>query len=90
MPKNHLIPNLMKIPYILLIMLSVFNIAQAQSTNNSAIEDWRNIVFALRSYVISEEERLIRENAGDAEWGKLSSFITLASDINLYVLGGKE
>lgn len=48
MPKNHLIPNLMKIPYILLIMLSVFNIAQAQSTNNSAIEDWRNIVLVSR------------------------------------------
>jgi len=47
-PKNHLIPNLMKIPYILLIMLSVFNIAQAQSTNNSAIEDWRNIVLVSR------------------------------------------
>ena len=38
----------MKIPYILLIMLSVFNIAQAQSTNNSAIEDWRNIVLVSR------------------------------------------
>ena len=48
MPKNHLIPNLMKIPYILLIMLSVFNIAQVQSTNNSAIEDWRNIVLVSR------------------------------------------
>lgn len=48
MPKNHLIPNLMKIPYILLITLSVFNIAQAQSTNNSAIEDWRNIVLVSR------------------------------------------
>ena len=53
-------------------------------------EDWHNIVFALRTYVISEEERLIKENAGDSEWTKLSPFISLASDINLYVLGGKE
>ena len=47
-PKNNLNPNFMKIPYILLISLIVFNIAQAQSTNRSATEDWRNIVLVSR------------------------------------------
>ena len=52
-------------------------------------EDWSNIVHALRSYVICEEEKLMKQNVGDREWDNLEKFSILANDIEFYVIGVK-
>ena len=50
-------------------------------------DDWEKIVFALQSYVIDEEEKLVRKNAGDSEWTALTDYEILIRDIQLYILG---
>lgn len=50
-------------------------------------EDWGRIVFALKSYVITEEWSLSQDNHGDKEWQELNVYETLMKDIELYVIG---
>ena len=51
-----------------------------------AKEDWERIVFALREYVRLTEDVLKQHNVGDREWDNLSPYVTLAQDIQFYVL----
>ena len=50
------------------------------------VKDWSRIVHALKSYVISEEANLRRQNVGDKEWQELSDYSGLARDIELFIL----
>ena len=37
-------------------------------------DDISNAIQALETYIIFEEEQLVRNNAGDTEWSKLDPF----------------
>ena len=48
--------------------------------------DWKLILRALQSYVITEETRLSCQNVGDKEWQELEVFSSLARDIEYYLI----
>lgn len=50
-------------------------------------EDWKRIVFALKTYIITEEWSLSQDNHGDKEWQELNVYETLMKDIEVYVIG---
>ena len=51
-----------------------------------SVEDWRTIVHALKTYVISEEEALKKQNVGDREWEALNRQKDIIGHIELYIL----
>ena len=55
-----------------------------------SVEDWRTIVHALKTYVISEEEALKKQNVGDREWEALNRQKDIIGHIELYVLPGER
>ena len=54
-----------------------------------SVEDWRTIIHALKTYVISEEEALKSQNVGDREWEALNRQKDIIGHIELYILPGE-
>lgn len=58
----------------------------ALSTATLDTTDWERILIALEHYVITQENKLIEDNAGEREWSELEDYNVLIRDIQLYCI----